>query len=147
MSESHVVSALRAKRAEVSGYVHDLEKRVKTWRARLSHIDEAIKIFSPDTDPEAIPPRRTYRRSRYFMRGEFARLCQAELRKADGVPLTTAAIVGQILSAKQMPDDPALIASLNEKALAYLRDKRKDGSIVKIGVSRNAQWALASSDL
>jgi hypothetical protein len=56
MAETHVISALRAKRAEVSGYIHDLEKKVKTWRARLAHIDATIKIFSPETDPEAIPP-------------------------------------------------------------------------------------------
>jgi hypothetical protein len=59
MSETHVVSALRKKRAEVAGHVNDLEKRVKTWRARLAHIDETIKIFSPHTDPEAIPAKRT----------------------------------------------------------------------------------------
>ena len=74
MAETHVISALRAKRAEVSGYIHDLEKKVKTWRARLAHIDATIKIFSPEIDPEAIPPRRTYRRSDYFKKGEFARL-------------------------------------------------------------------------
>jgi hypothetical protein len=27
MSNEHVVSALRAKRAEISGYIHDLEKK------------------------------------------------------------------------------------------------------------------------
>jgi len=37
-----------------------------------------------ETDPEAIPPRRTYRRSGYFKPGELARLCLDELRKADG---------------------------------------------------------------
>ena len=147
MAESHVISALRTKRAEISGHVHDLEKRVKTWRARLAHIDAAIKIFSPETDPEAIPPRRTYRRSRYFMRGEFARLCLDELRKADGRPITTAAIVAGIISAKGMLDDPALTASLSEKALPYRRSKRKSGPLVKSGTSRDTQWALAASAL
>jgi hypothetical protein len=53
MTESHVVSALRNKRAEVAGHVRDLEKKAAVWRARLAHIDETIKIFSPETDPEA----------------------------------------------------------------------------------------------
>src|SRR5271169_1215221 len=60
MAETHVISALRAKRAEVSGYIHDLEKRAKTWRVRLAHIDATIKIFSPEIDPDAIPPKRRY---------------------------------------------------------------------------------------
>jgi hypothetical protein len=145
MAETHVISALRAKRSEVSGYIHDLEKKVKTWRARLANIDATIKIFSPETDPEAIPPRRTYRRSNYFKKGEFARLCLDELRKADGQPVTTASIVGGIIRAKGLPDDPALGAVLTERVLSYLRVKRKAGAVVKTGTSRDAKWALAGS--
>ena len=99
MAETHVVSALRAKRTEISAYIHGLEKKVENWRARLAHIDEAIRIFSPETDPSAIPPKRTYRRSSYFKRGELARLCSDELRKADGKSLTVVAITGRILDA------------------------------------------------
>ena len=135
MAETHVISALRAKRAEVSGYIHDLEKKVKTWRARLAHIDATIKIFSPETDPEAIPPRRTYRRSGYFTKGEMARLCLDELRKADGQPITTATIVAGLIKAKGLPDDPALAENLTERVLSYLRVKRKAGGIIKSGTS------------
>jgi hypothetical protein len=144
MAESHVISALRAKRAEVSGYVHDLEKKVRTWRSRLAHIDASIKIFSPETDPDAIPMRRTYRRSGYFKKGEMARLCLDELRKADGKPITTAAIVTAILGCKDLPNDPALSASLNERVLVYLREQKKRGAVTKNGTSRDAQWMLAN---
>jgi hypothetical protein len=140
MSETHVVSALRKKRAEVAGYVHDLEKKVKTWRARLAHIDETIKIFSPDTDPEAIPPKRTYRRARYFSRGEFARLCLDALRKADR-QLTTAEILASVLAAKGLPN--SLASNLTEKTLAYLRTKLATASVVKTGTTQGARWALA----
>jgi hypothetical protein len=44
MAETHVISALRAKRAEVSGYIHDLEKKVKRIRANLAHIDATIRV-------------------------------------------------------------------------------------------------------
>lgn len=143
MTELHVISALRAKRAEISGYIHDLEKKVATWRARLAHIDASIKIFSPETDPEAIPPRRTYRRSGYFRKGEFARLCLDELRRAAGHPITTAAIVAGIIRTKGLPDDPALAVVLTERVLSYLRVKRKAGVVTKIGTSRDAKWGLA----
>src|SRR5258708_32704530 len=143
MSETHVVSALRKKRAEVAGHVHDLEKKVKTWRARLAHIDETIKIFSPATDPEAIPPKRTYRRARYFSRGEFARLCMDELRRAAG-PLTTAEIVAGGIAAKGLPKGLAPV--LTEKALAYLRTKLATGAVVKTGKTQGARWALTVRD-
>jgi|SRR5665213_352997 len=143
MIETHVVSALRAKRAEISGYIHDLEKKVRTWRARLAHIDASIKIFSPETDPDAIPMRRTYRRSGYFRKGEVARLCLDELRKADGKPITAPAIVATIISLKGLPKaDPGLTTSLNERVLAYLRDQRKRGGVTKTGVTTDAKWAL-----
>jgi hypothetical protein len=145
MAETHVISALRAKRAEVSGYIRDLEKRAKTWRSRLAHIDATIKIFSPETDPEAIPPRRTYRRSNYFKKGEFARLCFDELRKADGQRIATATIVAGIIRAKGLPDDAALAVTLTERVLSYLRVKRRARSVIKTGTSRDAKWALDQS--
>jgi hypothetical protein len=139
MSETHVVSALRKKRAEVAGHIHDLEKKVRLQRARLAHIDETIKIFSPETDPEAIPPKRTYRRTKYFGRGEFARLCQDALRRAEG-PVTTAEIVASVIAANGLPDNLAPV--LTEKVLAYLRTKLATASIVKTGTTQGARWAL-----
>jgi hypothetical protein len=140
MAKTHVISALRAKRAEISGHVQDLEKKVKTYRARLAHIDETIKIFSPDTDPDSIPAKRTYRRARYFSRGEMARLCLDALRKADG-PLSTAELLASVIKAKGLPDSVA--ASLTEKALSYLRLKRKSGTVIKSGTTQAVRWSLA----
>jgi hypothetical protein len=131
MAETHVVSALRAKRAEISTYIHGLEKKVDAWRARLAHIDDAIRIFSPETDPEATPPRRTYRRSGYFKRGELARQCSDELRKADGKPLTTAAIASSILDAKALPRDPDLMASVSDRVQGLLRERMKRGQVLR----------------
>jgi hypothetical protein len=139
MAKTHVISALRAKRAEIAGHVQDLEKKVKTYRARLAHIDETIKIFSPDTDPESIPAKRTYRRARYFSRGEMARLCLDALRKADG-PLSTAEILASVIKAKGLPG--SVVASLTEKTLAYLRTRLKTGSLVKTGVTQGTRWSL-----
>src|ERR1700687_1336393 len=130
--KTHVVSALRFKRSEIAGHIHDLEKKVRTYRARLAHIDETIKIFSPDTDPEAIPAKRTYRVARYFSRGEFARLCMDELRKAEG-PLTTAEIVAGVIAAKDLPKGLAPV--LTEKALAYLRAKLATANVIKTGTT------------
>ena len=47
MAETHVISALRAKRAEVSGYIHDLEKKDQTdarstWRT-LTRPSESLR--------------------------------------------------------------------------------------------------------
>ena len=65
MTNSHVISALRLKRAEISGHIHDLEKRIARQRANLANLDATIKLFSPGANPDAIPPKRPCRRTRY----------------------------------------------------------------------------------
>src|SRR5580693_6379297 len=106
MTDTHVISALRLKRAEISGHVHDLEKRIARQRANLANLDATIKLFSPGTNPDAIPPKRTYRRTRYFARNELSRLTQDALRTASGL-LTSAGIAGTVMQAKGMPLDDA----------------------------------------
>jgi hypothetical protein len=138
-----VVLALIAKRAEIQGHILDLEEKARRWRSRLAHIDATLTIFSPDTDPEAIQPKRRYRRSQYFRGGEFSRLCLDVLRDASG-PISTAEVIAGVLKAKGLPDDPALVADLTEKALASLREKQKAGTIIKSGATIGAKWRLLS---
>jgi hypothetical protein len=99
MTEKHVVLALRLKRAEISGHIHDLEKRIARQRSKLVNLDATIKLFSPGTNPDAIPPKRPYRRTRYFAHNELSRLTQDALRTASG-PLTSAEIAGAVMQAK-----------------------------------------------
>jgi hypothetical protein len=136
-----VVLAPIGKRAEIQGYIQDLEMKARRWRSRLAHIDATLTIFSPNTDPDAIQPKRAYRRSKYFRGGEFARLCLDVLRDASG-PMTTAEIIAGVLNAKGLPDDPALVADLTEKALASLREKQKAGVVIKSGATIGAKWQL-----
>jgi hypothetical protein len=143
MTNTHLVSALRLKRAEISGHIHDLEKRIARQRSNLANLDATIKLFSPGTNPDAIPPKRAYRRTRYFARNELSRLMQDALRTASG-PLTSAEIAAAVMQAKGMPaDDMAFKEIVAKRALTVLRRLVKRGEVVKSGTSRNAQWALA----
>ena len=140
MTNSHVVSALRLKRAEISGHIHDLEKRIARQRANLANLDATIKLFSPGTNPDAIPPKRTYRRTRYFAHNELSRLTQDALRTASG-PLTAAQIVSTVIQAKGMPPgDAAFKEIVTDRVLTVLRRLAKCGAVTKSGTSRNAQW-------
>ena len=142
MTNSHVISALRLKRAEISGHIHDLEKRIARQRANLANLDATIKLFSPGTHPDAIPPKLAYRRTRYFAHNELSRLTQDALRTASG-PLTSAEIAGAVMQAKGLPPGDAafkeIVAAL---ALTVLRRFTKRGTVVKHGTSRDAKWAL-----
>jgi hypothetical protein len=70
-------------------------------RANLANLDATIKLFSPGTNPDAIPPKRPYRRTRYFARNELSRLTQDALRTASG-PLTSAEIAAAVMQPKGM---------------------------------------------
>ena len=52
MTDTHVISALRLKRAEISGYIHDLEKRIARHRANLANLDVTLRLFAPGTNPD-----------------------------------------------------------------------------------------------
>lgn len=136
MTETHVVSALRAKRAEISGYIHELEKKIGRLRANLIHIDESLRLFSPGADPDAIPPKRPYRRTRYF-----AARCLDTLREANPTPMITAQIAVVIMLAKGYPaDDDALKAVVIEMVVAVLRRLNLRRGLA--GVPRPARGAI-----
>src|SRR5438067_9040208 len=100
MADPHVVSALREKRAIVSGLIEKLERKLEQHRADLTHIDGVLRLFQPDRDPDEIKPKRSYaKRTRYFARNELGRLCMDALRGAPGL-ITTDEIASQVTAAK-----------------------------------------------
>jgi hypothetical protein len=105
-------------------------------------LDATIKLFSPGTNPDAIPPKRAYRRTRYFAHNELSRLTQDALRTASG-PLTSVKIAAAVMQAKGLPlDDGAFKEIVAVLALTVLRRLAKRGAVVKNGTSRDAKWAL-----
>jgi hypothetical protein len=146
MTDPHVISALREKRALVAGLIEKLERKLEQHRADLTHIDGVLRLFQPDRDPGEIKPKRTYvRRTRYFARNELSRLCMQALRTADGALLTTDEIAGRIIAAKGFDAaDAALRKAIGEQSLALLRSFRKRGMVEQIGLGRGAHWNLAN---
>ena len=145
MADPHVISALREKRALVSGLIEKLERKLEQHRADLTHIDGVLRLFQPEHDPTSIKPKRTYaRRTRYFARNELSRLVMDILRGADDL-ITTEAIAGRIIEAKGFNDgDAALRKAIGEQCLALLRLFRKRGTVEQIGLGRGMRWKLAS---
>jgi hypothetical protein len=141
MADPHVISALREKRALVSGLIEKLERKLEQHRADLTHIDGVLRLFQPDRDPAEIRPKRvSVRRTRYFARNELSRLCMDALRAVDGAPMTTDAIVSRVIEAKGFDAaDAALRKAIAEQALALLRSFRKRGTIEQIGLGRGVR--------
>lgn len=67
------------------------------------------------------------------------------LREANE-PITTADVIAGVLRARDLPDDPSIVADLTEKALASLREKQKGGVVIKSGTTIGAKWALRKTE-
>jgi hypothetical protein len=147
MADPHVISALREKRALISGLIEKLERKLEQHRADLTHIDGVLRLFQPDRDPDEIKPKRTYaRRTRYFAKGELSRLVLEALRDAHGKPLSTDDLAGQMVAAKGFDaTDSVLRSAIREQALTALRAFRKRGAVEQMGLGRGMRWKLAGA--
>jgi hypothetical protein len=140
MSETHVISALRAKRLEIAAHVHDTEKKLAKLRASLANLDAAMNLLTPG-HPDAVPPRRGYRRTKYFARNELPRLILMALRNATG-PITAGGIATITIRDRGLPSSAK--ETVTEMVLGTLRGLVRRGTAVKTGNSRNAKWAVPS---
>ena len=146
MADTHVISALREKRALVGGLIEKLERKLEQHRADLTHIDGVLRLFQPDRDPGDIRPKRPYaKRTRYFARNELSRLCMDALRAANGSLMTTDDIARQLIEAKAFDAaDAVLRKAIGEQALTIMRSFRKRGTVEQIGLGRGVRWRLAN---
>jgi hypothetical protein len=139
MADPHVISSLRAKRAELAGLIDALEKQIAQLRADLVHVDGVLRLYQPERDPEDIQPIRQYRRSRYFASGELARLCLEAFRDTPG-PLSQAEITDAVIAAKGFDvGDRVLRTGLLDLVKATLAPMTRRGVLEKIGKARGAR--------
>lgn len=94
MAETHVLSALTKKRAEVSGEIKHYEKLLKKSKLNLQSIDQTIHIFDDTYDLRTIKAKRVHR-ERYFKTGEAKVLILDMLRMATE-PLSTNTIAEKL---------------------------------------------------
>jgi hypothetical protein len=111
----------------------------------LANLDATIRLFAPGINPDAIPPKRLYRRTRYFAHNELSRLTQDALRTTSML-LTAAEIAAAIMQEKGMPLNYAKFKEIvTERVLTVLRRPTKRGTVVKSGSSRNAHMVETGS--
>ncbi|MFR8441317.1 MAG: hypothetical protein ACLVCW_06250 [Campylobacter sp.] len=85
MAESHVISALVAKHAELQGRIKSYQEAIKKARDEISTISKSIKIFDPNYDLRKIAPKKT--RERYFKHKELTRLVIEHIKNNDNVDI------------------------------------------------------------
>ena len=138
MAEPHVVAALKDKRAELSGGIADLEKRIGQHRADLLHVDGVLRLFAPEFERATILPRAVRRPNSWFKPGELARLVLDVLRTAPAA-LTVREITGQVMERHGLDPQDTRTAELLRKLVrnavnrqaADLVERVEDGTLVR----------------
>jgi hypothetical protein len=85
MADPHVISALKNKRAELSGDLLAAETRIVQLRTDIASLDGAIRVFDPTAAPDKIPPILRRKKPTLIPRGQCSRatLCVAPRRPFD----------------------------------------------------------------
>lgn len=139
MAETHVLSALRSKYAELMGQLRLLERDAERLRVDLYHVECAMRLFSPDSEmPTAKRPRKA---NRWSVGGNGTRMALAVLRDADG-PLTAHEIALEAMRRAQMPTDDGIVVKAVASSLRGSLKRRAGKGVVMVdGFPK--RWALA----
>jgi hypothetical protein len=111
MADPHVISALRAKRGELSGELIAAEKRILQLRDDISSLDRTIRVFDPTAEPHTIRPILRRKKPTLIPRGQCSRAILDMLRQADD-PMTAREIATQLAARYQMDASNALVAKV-----------------------------------
>jgi len=144
LGNKYAFAALKSKRAELTGELKALDKQAKAIKKELAHLDATIRLFDPSFDPRTVKPAKAAR-IHLFKQGELGRLILDALRRADGEPLSTAAIADAVADAIGQPEARAIIARRVRANLAYM--ERRQGIVDKSGTREGARWSLSSGSM
>ena len=119
MAESHVVSGLLSKREEISGKITTIQGEIVRLQGALTHLDNTIKLFSPQYDLRTIKGKRSYTKNTQFQKGEAQRMTLDVLRKLKK-PLCSREIVDELLERKNIEATTATIVNMQKNVLTIL---------------------------
>lgn len=143
MTETHVVTALIAKRAELAGMLEHHHTTVRQLMIDLDAIDQSLRLFKPDIElddikPKPMPPRHA------AYKGEVARIVLGTLRTAKRA-CSTQELTMHVMAERGMNTaDKRLVKTVGKRVGACLRHHRTKGLIRSIdGLGDRLAWEVA----
>jgi hypothetical protein len=143
MSEPHVLTGLMTKRAELAGQLEHHQAKVRQLMIDLDAIDQALRLFKPDIELEAIKPKPLPPRHAAY-KGEVARIILGTLREAKR-PCSTQELTMHVMAERGMNTaDKRLVRTVEKRVGSALRHHRNKGVIrSKEGLGDRLVWEVA----
>ncbi len=140
MAESHVVSALIRRRAEIAGQIEHTQTSLRQLIIDLDNLDHTLRLFAPDIDLEEIRPKPLPPRNQAF-RGEVTRLLLAALRQSDR-PLTTKDLAQHVMAERGLNTaDKRLVRTMGKRVGSAMRNLRNRALVTsKQGPGQYLVW-------
>ena len=139
MAETHVISALRSKYAELMGQLRVLERDAERLRVDLAHVECAMRLFNPDCEmPTGKRPRKA---NRWSVQGNGARAALEVLRDADR-PLTAHEITLVAMRRSQTPTDDGIVVKAVASSLSGSLKRRVGKGVVAVD-GYPTRWAIS----
>ena len=143
MAESHVVSALVNKRAEIAGMITRTEQQLGQFRADLVHLDATSRLFAPEIEPKTIPAKRIRQSDLWFEQGELSRRVLDALRRA-GEPIRAPDLVRAVMIDKGFdPADRPSFVRVQWKVRDTLNRLNKRGLLASDGAGHGVLWRIS----
>jgi hypothetical protein len=123
MTDTHVISALRAKRGELAGRIDALQDQLREAMIDVDHVDSTLRLFDPDIDLDEIKPKPLPPRHHAF-KGQVTRAILTMLR-TDGA-MDAKAITIRLMAERDLnPNDKTLAKAMQKRIGAALRNLRE----------------------
>lgn len=146
MAETHVLSALKLKRAELAGRIDALQDQLREAMIDVDHVDCTLRLFDPDIDLDEIKPKPLPPRHHAF-KGQVTRAILAMLRAEGAMDART--ITQRLMAERELNlTDKTLAKAMQKRIGAALRNAR-DRALVgsTAGKSGMLVWEIASNHL
>lgn len=144
MTDTHVVSALKAKRIQLASQIEDYREKMRHAVIALDHVEASLRLFDPDVDMGELGPRKVPQ-VLFDTKGDTGRVILDLLRNATR-PLATSAICDVVMKARGLDtDDKGLCRLMMKRTTANLKHwSAKRGLIRSMpGVGQQLFWEVA----
>ena len=140
MADPHVITALNAKYARLTGELQKLNRQADRVQADIAHVEATIRLFRADWAGEAIKAIGPIKPSRWKRRGQGLVTALNIMREADG-PMTAREIAAKALAAHgiTLPDGKTLSTIAGSLAASL---ERRVGNGVAMIDGRPKRWQL-----